>query len=608
MNYHPFIIPFSAGAIFLFAVVIYKFVKWFRNLDRKQMYFVNKNIFSFKTIEAIGETFREALIHRNIYKKNPLLGYMHMSLAFGWFLLIAVGKTESSFYAGTFFEEPWLAIFFKYFAKEQHSYFMAAEFSFIMDLLLLIVLSGVALALFKRVRSNFLGMKKATKHSKFDRIALASLWWIFPLRLLAESTTAAVAGNGNFLTGTVGNWLSGLPVEAIELPMWWAYSFSLCAFFVSLPFSRYMHIPTEVALIFLRKWGATAGEQYSGMTDLQLNSCSRCGICIDSCQLNFAADINHVQSVYFIRDTRYKKLTDEVANNCLMCGRCVEACPVGLELTVIRQQLRNKAEIPGKHYFEYNKAEESKNKTDVIYFAGCMTHLTPSIIISMKKIFNEAGERFWFMDEDKGLCCGRPMRQQGFVQQSKDLISKNMRLIASSGAKMMVTSCPICYKSFTEEYVLDIPVMHHTEYIKMLMDKKRINVKKSDLNMVYHDPCELGRGSGIFEQPRDVLRQTGNLRVSEFEKENALCCGGSLSNTVIELDTQIKIRNHALEVLTESKPDVLATACPLCKKSFVHGNKAKVMDIAEIVADCLNLQSEKNEKKSVNKKESIEFI
>ena len=115
-------------------------------------------------------------------------------------------------------------------------------------------------------------------------------------------------------------------------------------------------------------------------------------------------------------------------------------------------QLRNKAEIPGKHYFEYNKAEESKNKTDVIYFAGCMTHLTPSIIISMKKIFNEAGERFWFMDEDKGLCCGRPMRQQGFVQQSKDLISKNMRLIASSGAKMMVTSCPICYKSFTEEY------------------------------------------------------------------------------------------------------------------------------------------------------------
>jgi Fe-S oxidoreductase len=528
-----------------------------------------------------------------------------MSLAFGWFILNVVGKIESSFYAGTFLEEPWLAIFFKYFAKEQHEYFAASFFSFTMDLLLLIVLSGVALALIKRLRSKFLGMQKATKHTTYDRIALASLWWIFPLRLLAESTTAAVAGNGDFLTGTVGNFLSFLPLQSLELPIWWAYSTMLFFFFVSLPFSRYMHIPTEVALIFLRKWGATAGEQYSGMTDLQLNSCSRCGICIDACQLNFAADINHVQSVYFIRDTRYKKLTDEVANNCLMCGRCTEACPVGLELTVIRQQLRNKAEIPGKHYFEYNKAEDSKSKTDVIYFAGCMTHLTPTIILSMKKIFETAGEKYWFMDEEKGLCCGRPMRQQGFIQQSKDLISKNMRLIASSGAKLLVTSCPICYKSFTDEYVLDIKVMHHSEYIKMLIDNKKISVQKSGLSMVYHDPCELGRGCGIYEPPRDILKEIGELRTTKFEKQDALCCGGSLSNTVIELDTQIKIRNHGLEIMTESKPDVLATACPLCKKSFIHGNKAKVMDIAEIVAESLTLQSENNKTKTLKKEYSV---
>lgn len=605
MNFNPFIIPFSLGALILFAVLILKYVKWLRGLDRKQMYFVKRYFLSFKTISAIIEVFREALIHRNIYKKNPILGYMHMSLAFGWFLLIVVGKIESSFYAGTFFEEPWLAIFFKYFAKEQHSYFGASFFSFTMDLLLLIVLSGVALAVIKRLRSKILGMNKATKHSTFDRIALASLWWIFPLRLLAESTTAAVAGNGDFLTGSVGRLLSFLPVESIELPVWWAYSTMLFFFFISLPFSRYMHIPTEVVLVFLRKWGATAGEQYSGFTDIQINSCSRCGICIDACQLNCAADINHVQSVYFIRDTRYKKLTDEVANNCLLCGRCTEACPVGLELTVIRQQLRNKAEIPGKHYFDYSKADDISAKADVIYFAGCMTHLTPTIILSMKKIFENAGEKYWFMDEEKGLCCGRPMRQQGFVQQSKDLISKNMRLIASSGAKLLVTSCPICYKSFTDEYVLDIKVMHHSEYIKMLMDNKKISVQKSELSMVYHDPCELGRGCGIYEPPRDILKEIGELRTTKFEKEDSLCCGGSLANTVIELDTQIKIRDHGLELMTESNPDILATACPLCKKSFIHGNKAKVMDIAEIVAESLTLQSENNKTKTLKKEYSV---
>ncbi|MDD4149357.1 MAG: (Fe-S)-binding protein [Bacteroidales bacterium] len=605
MNFHPFILPFSLGAIVLFAIIIYKYVSWIKKLDRKQKYFVNKNMFTFKTIQATGEVIREALIHRNIYKKNPVLGYMHMSLAFGWFLLIVVGKTESSFYAGTFFEEPWLAIFFRYFAREPHEYFMATQFTFIMDFLLLVVLSGVLLAIIKRMRSKFMGMKKATKHSTFDRIALSALWWIFPLRLLAESTTAAITGNGGFLTGSLGNLMSGLPVQALELPLWWAYSTVLFAFFVALPFSRYMHIPTEVILIFLRKWGATAGEQYSGLSDIQINACSRCGICIDACQLNFAADINNVQSVYFIRDTRYHNLTDDIANNCLLCGRCTEACPVGIETTLIRQQMRNKAEIPGKHYYDYADVPDCNSKPEVVYFAGCMSHLTPSIIISMKKIFDAAGVKYWFMDEEKGLCCGRPMRQQGFVQQSKDLISKNMRMIHSSGAKVLVTSCPICYKSFRDEYVLEIPVLHHTEYIEKLIDSGKLELKNSGKSIVYHDPCELGRGCNVYDAPRAVLKEIGELRTSELEKENSLCCGGSLSNSVIDLATQTKIRDHGLEVLTASKPDILATACPLCKKSLVHGNKVIVKDIAEIVA--VNIVNKKQPKKVQTAKNMNEF-
>lgn len=102
MNYSHFILPFSIGAIILFVIIIVKFTKWFRLLDRKQKYFIKRNIFTTKTISATIEAFREALIHRNIYKKNPLLGYMHMSLAFGWFLLIVVGKIEASVYSGTF--------------------------------------------------------------------------------------------------------------------------------------------------------------------------------------------------------------------------------------------------------------------------------------------------------------------------------------------------------------------------------------------------------------------------------------------------------------------------------------------------------------------------
>jgi len=590
MNFDPLVIPFLAGTVFLLIVVSGKFSYWIRHLDSTQLSVIKKNFATKKTIQAISETFHESLLHRKIFKKNHRLGYMHMSLAFGWFLMIVVGKIESLFYYGSFYDRPWLGIFFKYFARTPHHYFMIIPFSFIMDLLLLVTLSGVMLAILKRIKSKSLGLKKTTNHILLDRITLTALWWIFPLRLLAESSTAELTGNGSFLTGTVGHLLAFLPVEHIEIPLWWAYSICIGTFFLGLPFSRYMHIPTEVLLIFLRKWGVQAGEQSSGFTSIQLNSCSRCGLCIDACQLDYAAGINNVQPVYFLRDTRYKQLTPEIADNCLLCGRCMEACPVGLELTMIRQQLRQKPELTGKNYYDDCLSPDNTTKSDIIYFAGCMSHLTPSIIMSMKKIFKEAGVSFWFMDEDKGMCCGRPLRQQGFLEQSKELVRKNTQLIRSSGAKLLVTSCPICYHSFKNEYSLDIPVMHHSAYIDMLVIDKKLELTGSAIDMVYHDPCELGRGCGIYDQPRHILKQIGNLLPVESEKKDSLCCGGSLSDMAIDANMQKKIMDNALEIITKSGPDILVTACPLCKKTFGQNDKTKVMDIAELVATNLKLK------------------
>lgn len=99
-----------------------------------------------------------------------------------------------------------------------------------MDFLLLIILSGLALAIIKRFRSKILGLKKATKHIIYDKIALSALWLIFPLRLLAESSTAALVQNGGFLTGGLGSLFPQQFAQAIELPLWWAYSISLFVF------------------------------------------------------------------------------------------------------------------------------------------------------------------------------------------------------------------------------------------------------------------------------------------------------------------------------------------------------------------------------------------
>lgn len=611
-HFISFVVPFYLGCVFLFSVLIYKYVKWIRRIDKSQRRVMWRNIFSTRIFSALGETISESLLHRKIYKKNPLLGYMHMSLAFGWFLMIVFGKIESSIYNRSLLDDPSFAIFFRYFVRDTHIYPGQGFLSFIMDLLLVMVLSGLALAIFKRFRSRALGMKKTTMQTSIDKVALTALWWIFPFRLLAESVTAGIAHNGSFLTQSVGKIFEniGLPLEYIELPIWWAYSIALCTFFVCLPFSRYMHIFTEVLLIFVRKLGVKTTEHFNGYSQIQLNSCSRCGICIDACQLSFAADVNNIQPVNFVADTRYLRLSSEVLNNCLMCDRCVDACPVGVESTLIRQQIRNKTPEKGKLYYAYDQADKAKAKYNVIYFAGCMSHLTPGIIKSMKTIFEEANERYWFMDEDKGLCCGRPLRQQGFLQQADELMLKNKELIVSSGVKLLVTSCPICYKTFKNDYLLqDMEIMHHSEYIDYLIKYGRIKVDKSDLDIVYHDPCELGRGFNIYEEPRRVLQSVGKLQKPEFEKNKAYCCGSTMGNAILSSEKQRQVRDNALEVLTKSNPDILATACPLCKKTFANGNKVKVKDIAEIVAD--NLEKSTNFESSTlqveNKNDKLEI-
>ena len=80
------------------------------------------------------------------------------------------------------------------------------------------------------------------------------------------------------------------------------------------------------------------------------------------------------------------------------------------------------------------------------------------------------------------------------------------------------------------------------------------------------------------------------MKISD-EKENSLCCGMNLGNTVLTLEQQTTIRNKTLACLSEPNPDVIATACPMCKKAFLHGTNANVKDIAEIVAENIdNLQ------------------
>lgn len=589
MIFHPFVLPFTIGACFVITYILISWTHWVVKLSRREQKIVWKRLFTFRTIKAIWESIREGLLHRNIFKRDVRLGYMHMSLAFGWFMLIVMGAIESRFYPHEAINPPYYPIFFEFF---RHDLTPLREyegfFTFLMDFFLMIVLTGLGLAFLKRAKSMILGMKRTTKHILIDRVALTSLWCIFPLRILAESTTAGLYNTGHFLTNFVGQHvIYNLPLDYLYYPAWWAYSLSLGIFFITMPFSRYMHIPAEILLIFLRQYGVKEKEMHSTFTKIEISACSRCGICIDACQLSSDLDIVDTQPAYFIRDLRYSKPDERMRKTCMMCMRCVEACPVRIEITKVRTNERRLYQDFHTSTYNYLAGQKYPQTPKVAFFAGCMGHLTPSVINSTLALFKKAGVDYTFIDEKGSICCGRPLNLTGEVEAAKILIDKNNELIHSTGAQLLVTTCPICTREFMQNYHLKIPVMHHSQFLLQLANEGKLKFNQTQANIAYHDPCELSRGLNIVDEPRKLLSLVGNITDNTKQvKQKSLCCGGSLAITNISMAQKRTIAAKTVDELAKDKTKLVATACPMCKKTLASAqDEVDIKDIAEILLD-----------------------
>ncbi|MFO7722583.1 MAG: heterodisulfide reductase-related iron-sulfur binding cluster, partial [Bacteroidales bacterium] len=291
------------------------------------------------------------------------------------------------------------------------------------------------------------------------------------------------------------------------------------------------------------------------------------------------------QAVYFLQEIRRNILQTDTMMNCMLCGRCTEFCPVGIKADHIRKIKRK--DIALENGFNYKYAEEKividPVAFEVGYFAGCMTHLTPTVKIAVESLFRKAGVKYLFLDKDGTVCCGRPLQLSGNERQAKALVRENKRLFRESGIKTLVTSCPICLRIFKNEYNLDIEVLHHSQYLLRLVEQGLLEISPSSLSMVYHDPCDLGRGLQIFEEPRRLLAMAGELHETRQNRKEALCCGNSLADLVTPEQNRQQMRDHAIHELLESDPDILVTSCPLCKKSFSYGSPKPVKDIAEVL-------------------------
>lgn len=650
-GYSNFVIPFVVGISFMLIWLTVGLIRLLAKIpadDRRRFW---KSLITPKiALKNIKDLFCDCLFHTKIWKRKPLLGYMHSSIAFGWFMLIVLGHIEVALFVpkhlawtdgGLFYP-----IFYRFFVwiNPGHVTLRGWFFFFLMDFFLLYVLTGVGMAIFKRFRSIVLGMRHTTKPSLADRVALYSLWMIFPLRLLAESFTADLSG-GSFLTVPVNHlwhWIFG--DKLFFMPVWWAYSICLGLFFAAMPFSRYMHILTEVLWILLRNAGIQPRHPRKGVAEAEIYACSSCGLCLDACPMNVQKKNLKYSSVYFIRFLRRhnEKKINAIADKCLMCDKCHALCPVGVDAPALRRAQRatvnnslpydysylmegslgsnsssvsacvaaNACSITAGSVASTRTATAHASLTDpspsltepvevttniqktsedwkVMYFAGCMTHLTPRIIKSVEKVFKSAGVNYIFADRDGGICCGRPLMLAGKTDAAYETISANRKMILGSGCRTLVLSCPICYKIFKDEYALEgVEVLHYTQFIKRLVDEGKLKLTAGDERIVYHDPCELGRGCGVYKEPREVLAQAGTLVKATKEGDESICCGGSLGSLTLDTRDRAKITESSVANLLTNNPQTIVTACPLCLKTFSESvpETVKVQDFAETVS------------------------
>lgn len=650
-GYSNFVIPFVVGISFMLIWLTVGLIRLLAKIpadDRRRFW---KSLITPKiALKNIKDLFCDCLFHTKIWKRKPLLGYMHSSIAFGWFMLIVLGHIEVALFVpkhlawtdgGLFYP-----IFYRFFVwiNPGHVTLRGWFFFFLMDFFLLYVLTGVGMAIFKRFRSIVLGMRHTTKPSLADRVALYSLWMVFPLRLLAESFTADLSG-GSFLTVPVNHlwhWIFG--DKLFFMPVWWAYSICLGLFFAAMPFSRYMHILTEVLWILLRNAGIQPRHPRKGVAEAEIYACSSCGLCLDACPMNVQKKNLKYSSVYFIRFLRRhnEKKINAIADKCLMCDKCHALCPVGVDAPALRRAQRATVNNSLPYDYSYlmegslgsNSSSDStcvaanacsitagsvastrtatahasltdpspsltepvdvttniqKTSEDwkVMYFAGCMTHLTPRIIKSVEKVFKSAGVNYIFADRDGGICCGRPLMLAGKTDAAYETISANRKIILGSGCRTLVLSCPICYKIFKDEYALEgVEVLHYTQFIKRLVDEGKLKLTAGDERIVYHDPCELGRGCGVYKEPREVLAQAGTLVKATKEGDESICCGGSLGSLTLDSRDRAKITESSVANLLANNPQTIVTACPLCLKTFSESvpETVKVQDFAETVS------------------------
>lgn len=238
-------------------------------------------------------------------------------------------------------------------------------------------------------------------------------------------------------------------------------------------------------------------------------------------------------------------------------------------------------------------------RPEILFWVGCAGSFDPraqQVSRAFASLMKIAGIRFAILgDEEK--CTGDPARRAGNEFLFQLLALQNIETLKNYEITKIVTTCPHCFNTLKNDYPAlggHYEVLHHSVFLNHLLRDGRLKLAGEIPGgaLTYHDSCYLGRVNGIYEDPREIMKQmNADIREMKRSKAGGLCCGAGGGQMFKEDEAGSKrINLERVEEALSTGAGTIVSNCPFCLTMLTDGVKAldqqeKVMvyDLAELI-------------------------
>ena len=335
-----------------------------------------------------------------------------------------------------------------------------------------------------------------------------------------------------------------------------------------------------------------------------INWCMQCGLCTNLCpwrlvpgQTSEEFNIRHMQRLGQMGLEGFEE--EHVLFACTTCSICQTNCPRGVKIVdnvrAMRTSIVGAGMAPphlrpmlGSAHANGNPWTGPREKrtawqqgrniprfnpgTEYFLFVCCHSCYDPrsmKIAASIAGLLAYAGVSFGTIGEEES-CCGESVRKLGDEELFQKLATANIELFNGNGVKKIITTSPHCLWTFKNEYPElggEWEVLHYTQVLDELHAQGRLPFPKSlGKRIAFHDPCYLGRHSGIYDAPRSLLASVPDAEVLEMDRsrETSLCCAGGGGRIWAEVPLGERFGELRIKDALRHGAQVLTTSCPYC--------------------------------------------